>query len=91
LGGSRAVAGVKSPLPAAVRLLGFSIAGAVLVGCLVGQPALQHGDEKSAEILYSGDVASTLPVAKRYCAGYERVARLVDTTPGLAYYACDPR
>jgi hypothetical protein len=82
---------VKSPLPAAIRLLGFSIAAAALGGCLVGQPALQHGDEKSAEILYSGDVASTLPIAKRYCAGYERVARLVDTTPGIAYYACDLR
>jgi len=82
---------VNNPLLATFRLLGLSIAGGALVGCLVGQPALQKGDDKSAEILYSGDVASTLPIAKRYCAGYERVARLVDTTPGIAYYACDLR
>ena len=82
---------MRNPSFAALRLLGMSLAGAVLGGCLVGQPALQHGDEKSAEILYSGDVASTLPIAKRYCAGYERVARLVDTTPGVAYYACELR
>jgi len=82
---------VKRLLPAAIRLFSLGIAAAILGGCLVGQPALQHGDEKSAEIIYSGDVASTLPVAKRYCSGYERVARLVDTTPGVAYYACDLR
>jgi len=80
---------VKNPQLAAVRLLGLTVVGAVLGGCPTPHPLLQQGDERSAEIGYSGDVAGTLPIASRHCASHERVARLVDTTPWVAYYACD--
>jgi hypothetical protein len=83
---------VKKPQFAAVRFLGFTVVGAALSGCPTPQPLLQNGDASSAEIGYSGgDVASTLPIASRHCASYERVARLVDTSPWVAYYACDSR
>ena len=67
------------------------VALAALTGCLTQQPLLQKGDATSAEILYSGDVANAVPLAKQHCAGYARVPRLVDTTPGIAYFACDRR
>ena len=80
------------PQTGAVRLLGLSIIGAVLGGCLSPQPILQNGDATSVEIGYSGgDVANTLPLASRHCASYERAARLVDSSPWVAYYACDRR
>jgi hypothetical protein len=82
---------VKNPPLAAVRLLGLTVVGAVLGGCPTSQPILQNGDANSAEVVYSGDIASALPIASRHCASYERVARLVDATPWLAYYACDRR
>ena len=82
---------MKNPALAAVRLVGLTAVGAVLGGCPTSQPILQNGDASSAEIVYSGEVASTLPIASRHCASYERVARLVDSTPWLAYYACDRR
>jgi len=82
---------VKHPPLGAVRLLGVSVVAAVLSGCLTSQPFLQQGDASSAEIVYSGDLAKTLPIASRHCASYERVARLVDASPWLAYYACDRR
>jgi hypothetical protein len=82
---------VKNPQLGAVRLLGLSILGAVLSGCLTPQPLLQNGDVNSAEVVYSGDLAGTLPIASRHCASHERVARMVDSTPWLAYYACDRR
>jgi hypothetical protein len=82
---------MKGPRRGTVRLLGFSILGAVLSGCQSPQPILQNGDEKSAEVLYSGDIAGTLPIASRHCASYERVARLAESSPWVAYYACDRR
>jgi hypothetical protein len=82
---------VKNPALAAVRLLGLTVVGTVLGGCPTSQPILQNGDASSAEIVYSCDIASTLPIASKHCASYERAARLVDSTPWLAYYACDRR
>ena len=77
---------------AAARLLGLSIVGALLGGCPTSEPVLLNGDTTSAEVGYTGgDVASTLPLASRHCASYERAARLVDKTPWVAYYACDSR
>jgi hypothetical protein len=64
----------------------FSIA---LAGCLEQRSFLRNGDATSAEIMYSGDVAHALPIAKQHCAGYGRVPRLADTAPGVAYFACD--
>jgi hypothetical protein len=70
-------------------LLGLCAAIAALPGCLGQQPVLKAGDATSAEVMYSGDVANALPLAKQHCAGYERVPRLVDTIPGIAYFACE--
>ena len=61
-----------------------------LTGCLNQRPVLQAGDATSAQVMYSGDVANAVPIARQHCAGYARVPRLVDTTPGVAYFACDP-
>jgi len=60
-----------------------------LAGCLEQRSFLRSGNATSAEIMYSGDVAHALPIAKQHCAGYGRVPRLVDTAPGIAYFACD--
>jgi hypothetical protein len=70
-------------------LLALCAAIAALPGCLGQQPLLKAGDATSAEIMYSGDVANAMPLAKQHCAGYERVPRLVDTIPGIAYFACE--
>jgi hypothetical protein len=50
---------------------------------------LRTGNATSAEVMYSGDIAHALPIAKQHCAGYGRVPRLADTAPGVAYFACD--
>ena len=71
--------------------LSISVMSAGLCGCLSQKPFLQAGDAASAEIMYSGDVANALPIARQHCAGYNRTPRLVETTPGIAYFACDPR
>ena len=60
-----------------------------LAGCLEQRSFLRTGDATSAEIMYSGDIAHALPIAKQHCAGYGRVPRLTDTAPEVAYYACD--
>ena len=71
----------------------FRVVAAALIlmlsGCLDQKSFLDKGDASSAEVLYPGDVAGALTIAKEHCAGYGRVARLVDTIPGKAYFACD--
>jgi hypothetical protein len=62
---------------------------ALLAGCLEQHSFLRTGNATSAEIMYSGDIAAALPIAKQHCAGYGRVPRLVDTGPDVAYFACD--
>jgi hypothetical protein len=62
-----------------------------LIGCLERPAFLRDGNATSAQVMYSGDVASALPVAKQHCAGYGRVPRLVDTAPDVAYFACEGR
>ena len=74
------------------RLFGTCALAAALAGCGVfwgQQPRLQKGDATSAEILYAGGIENAVPLAKQHCAGYGRVPRLTDTTPGVAYFACD--
>jgi hypothetical protein len=78
---------VISQLPV---LLCVCAALAALSGCLSQRPFLQSGDITSAEVVYSGDITNAVPVAKQHCASHARVPRLVDTTPGIAYFACDP-
>ena len=72
-------------------LLCCATIGPGLCGCLSEKPLLRAGDATSAEVMYSGDVADALALARQHCAGYGRVARLVDTAPQMAYFACDPR
>lgn len=60
-----------------------------LTGCFAQQPLLRKGDATSAEILYSGDIDNAIPLARQHCASYAKVPRLADTTPGVAYFACD--
>jgi hypothetical protein len=63
--------------------------GALLAGCLEQHSFVRSGDATSAEIMYSGNIAEALPIAKQHCAAYGRVPRLVDTSPDIAYFACD--
>lgn len=84
----RDAAGEMRGLPAHfLCLLGLS---AGLTGCLEQHSFLRSGNATSAEIMYSGDVTRALPIAKQHCAAYGRVPRLVDTSPDVAYFACDP-
>jgi hypothetical protein len=65
--------------------------GTALCGCLGQKPLLQAGDATSAEIMYSGDIDDARSLARQHCAEYNRVPRLVETAPQMAYFACDPR
>jgi hypothetical protein len=60
----------------------------VLAACSGPHPFLRQGDANSAEIVYSGDVASALPIARRHCAQYERVPRLADAGLDIAVFDC---
>jgi hypothetical protein len=73
-------------LPALLCIAGLA---AALAGCLEQRSVLRSGDATTAEVMYSGDVAHAVPIAKQHCAGYGRVPRLVDTSPGSAYFVCD--
>ena len=68
--------------------LGVALAGLALSGCTGPKPFVREGDANSVEIGYSGDIASTLPLARAHCAGFERVPQLVTADVDYAVYDC---
>jgi hypothetical protein len=68
--------------------LAAGAAGAALSGCTASHPSILKGDANSVEVSYGGDVASALPLARRHCAQFERVPRLVDAGIDLALFDC---
>jgi hypothetical protein len=62
---------------------------AALPGCLGGDRAfIREGTADSVTISHQDNVAATLPVAKKHCAQFERVAQLVEANTELATYDC---
>lgn len=72
-------------------MLALGTAGAALSGCTAPHPAVLTGNANSVEVSYGGDVASALPLARRHCAKFERVPRLVDAGLDIAIFDCDRR
>lgn len=64
------------------------LAAAALSGCSGPKPFVRESDANSVEIGYSGDVASTMALARGHCAGFERVPRLIEATADVAVYDC---
>ena len=60
----------------------------VLAACNGPHPFLRQGDANSAEVSFSGDVASALPVAREHCARYGRVPHLADAGFDSAIFDC---
>ena len=61
---------------------------ATLSACTAPHPYIVKSDANSVEISYGSDVASALPLARRHCAQFERVPRLVDSGADLALFDC---
>ena len=72
----------------AVRwLCGIALA-AGLGGCLPHQDVTLFGNAEGVSISYVGDVAETMPLARRHCAQYEREPVLRSAKDNTAVYAC---
>jgi hypothetical protein len=69
-------------------MLAANAAGTALSGCTAPHPFISGGDANSVEITYGGDIASALALARKHCARYERVPRLVDPGIDLAVFNC---
>ena len=59
-----------------------------LAACTGTHPSIRQGDANSVEISYSGDIASTLPLARQHCARFERVPELAQKGIDVADYDC---
>jgi hypothetical protein len=69
-------------------MLALSVSSAAVSGCTAPHPYVREGNANSVEITYSGDVASTLPLAARHCAQFERKPQLTDAGTDVAIYDC---
>ena len=69
-------------------LIAGALGAAALTGCAGPTATIRGGNANSVEINYAGDVARTLPLARQYCARYERVPRLADPGLDIAIYDC---
>jgi hypothetical protein len=62
---------------------------ALLGGCAAAaHDSVMQGNASGVIINYSGDVAETLPLARQFCARYERVPVLHESRNDSAYYFC---
>lgn len=72
----------------AAKLLGLTLA-AMVGGCAAPHhDTVMQGDANGVVVNYFGDVAETLPLARQFCARYERVPVLHGTRDENAYYFC---
>jgi hypothetical protein len=70
-------------------VLAAALAAAALAGCTVEQHnRVYSGDANSVEILYSGDRNATIPLARQYCAQYEKVPDPISVNDDKIIYAC---
>lgn len=70
--------------------------GLVLIAAVAGagcaaKPYLSEGDANSAEVGFSGDPSVASEIANQHCARYEKVARFLDASENIAYFACEHR
>jgi hypothetical protein len=73
----------------ATGLLGLMLA-ALAGGCTGGgaEDKIMQGTSGAVAISYVGDVADTMPLARQYCARYERVPVFLRAKDDNAYYYC---
>ncbi len=82
---------MSKPIAVLAPILALGIAGAILSGCVRQHPFILKGDAKSVQVGYGTDVADALPVARKYCAQFDRAPRRTDYGDNVAYYDCVPR
>lgn len=79
-----------SQSPRRWRLSGLAalLAGAIVAGCAPREDRVMAGNADTVAIRFSGDVRQTLPLARQYCAQYERVPQQRDINDDIVNYAC---
>lgn len=71
------------------RLLTVLALGAALTGCMTTTAFVREGDADSVSVGYGEDVAAAWPLARRHCAQFSRVPRLVDAGLNIANFKCE--
>lgn len=66
------------------------VVSALLIGGCAAphQDRVMQGNSNGVVISYVGNVAETEPLARQFCARYERVPVLHETKPENVYYFC---
>ena len=76
------------PQGAMLRLAALLAVAWAAAGC-AEKPFLSAGNATSAEVGFSRDLAGATAVAQEHCARYEKVARYLDNSENIAYFACE--
>lgn len=79
------------PIGAKLSRLALAVAAAAVSGCTGPQAFISQGDAKSVTVGFAGDIASAWPLARQYCAQFERVPHLADKDLDVAYFDCVQR
>lgn len=72
----------------AQRISFLILAGSFISGCAAAKPFLLQGNATSAQVGYGGNVDDATLVARKHCAQYERVPRLVEAEENVAFFDC---
>jgi hypothetical protein len=66
----------------------ITILMAALAGCGRPQDAIVRGNADSVDILYDGDLAEALRLARQHCAQFERVPQQRQTKDDVVTFQC---
>jgi hypothetical protein len=72
------------------RAFALAAVAVALASCNT-RPFFRQGDANSVEVGYFADVETAEPVARKHCARFERVPRLVETGIDVAVFDCVAR
>jgi len=75
--------------PALLATAVLSLGG--LTSCLQTEAYINSGSAEGVEVSYPSDPATTLPLARKHCAQYEKVPQLVTSGDNIAVYRCEQR
>jgi hypothetical protein len=72
----------------AVPLFAITAAAALLAGCFNTRAFIREGNANSVEIGFPGDLSDAWPLARKHCAQFEKVPKLLEADEETALFDC---
>lgn len=76
-------------MPRTLRMLFLIVPAVLCVGCQGPHAFLVRGTARDVDVSYAaGDLAGATEIARKHCAGYERVPHYLQSEENIASFDC---